>query len=107
MAAVSVTIKFTKNDASRDFYSNSDIKNLVSSYISSGKILKQDTERSSDNLVETTTTVFENQGTFQEFRSEEINKNNTRLRDSWCYENSISYEITVDGVKVPNLQQNY
>ena len=93
---MSVTIKaqFTKTDTSTGSYTSEKMVDLLNRYYSLGKITQLPIKQTSkDGLVESSITIFANQNSYDEFRKEDIDKENKINRDTWCKANNVSCTV--------------
>ena len=102
---MSYTLKniYTKPNAETEinFWDGDPIENLIDTYFDAGKI-EQKPVKVVDGLIETYTTIFKDEASYDEFRLEQdtILANETK-RDKYCSDNSISWSVTDgDGVAI-------
>ena len=94
---------YTKTNAETEinFWDGDPIENLIDTYFDAGKITQKPV-KVVDGLIETYTTIFKDEASYDEFRLEQdtILANETK-RDKYCSDNTISWSVTDgDGVAI-------
>jgi len=69
--------------------------NQINSFFDAGKIIQKPTE-SIDGLTHIYTMIFDNETSFNEFKSTSASISNYTMRNNHCDSNSISYSIEQD-----------
>ena len=92
---MSYTLKniYTKPNAetSIDFWTN-DVLTLIDTYFDAGKITQKPT-KSVDGLTETSTAVFKDKVSFDEFSNESASKSNLTNMSTYCTDNGIIFNM--------------
>ena len=86
-------VKYTRPNAETSLFTPSaEFTALIDTYFEAGKITQKPV-LVEDGLTSTYTTVFRDLDAFNEFKTEQVHKDNFAVRENHCSVNSISYSL--------------
>lgn len=91
--AIKAISKFTKTNSDTALYTNGEVFKLIETYFAAGKILQKPIQEI-DGMSEIYITVFDSQESVDEFLKDPISVNNIALRDKWCSDNNVKFEMS-------------